>query len=436
MAEVKIEDAPQGVQTYYDKGIAALERDNFDYAMDMFEAILNLEPCLLQIRRMLRATAIKKRQTSPLRKLTKAKTVSGFIKATSSLKRNPRLTIELSEKLLRIDPLNIKFSKLQCEAATAAALPEIAIQTLEIIAENSAPNLEVLEPLSRLYRASGQFDMEYNCLETMAGLKPNDRKILKELKDSAARLTMGKADWQQAERLRNEVRQHAESGKQVDELTHLKKRVDAEPDNFDIQRTLAETQFKNRQFSDAIHTLKICIKLNGGDPRTEKLLWQSKEQLILFRTAAAEDAHNTEAVSKLRKELIEMRTEAAAKKVKQYPNDLQLKFEYAKWLFESNDLSESIRQFQLAQHNPHRRIRSLIYLGKAFEKKEQLNMARQQFETALNELENMNETRKEVLYELGLIHEKAGNSERMMACFKEIYGVDIGYRDVAVHVEN
>ncbi len=50
MAEVKLEDAPQGVRTYYDKGIAALERSNFDYAMDMFEAVLKIEPRLLQVR--------------------------------------------------------------------------------------------------------------------------------------------------------------------------------------------------------------------------------------------------------------------------------------------------------------------------------------------------------------------------------------------------
>ena len=42
MAEVKLEHAPPGVRTYYDKAIAALERDNFDYAMDMFEAMLNV----------------------------------------------------------------------------------------------------------------------------------------------------------------------------------------------------------------------------------------------------------------------------------------------------------------------------------------------------------------------------------------------------------
>ncbi|MDF7799934.1 hypothetical protein P4C99_10695 [Pontiellaceae bacterium B1224] len=436
MAEVKLEDAPQGVRTYYEKGIAALKRDNFDYAMDMFEAMLNVEPRLLQVRRMLRTTAIKKNKTSPLGKMAMAKTVGGFMKASASLKKNPQLAIELSEKLLRIDPLNLKFSKLLCEAAKAAALPEIAIQTLEILKENSAPNLNILEPLAILYREADQFDEEYACFEAITKLKPNDSKVLKQLKDSAARLTMGKAGWQKAESYRDVIRPDAESRLVMNELDQLLARVEAEPNNIDFRQALADCQLKNRQFEAAVQTLEKCLTLGGADPRITKKRWRAKEQHILFKTAAAEDAHDAEAVSNLRKELAELRTEMAAEKVNQHPHDLQMKYEYAKLLFEANDLTGAIQQFQQAQLNPERRIRSLIYLGKAFEKKDQLSIAQEQFEVALSELKVMDETRKEVLYELGLLFEKTGNNQRMDTCFKEIYAVDIGYRDVAVRIES
>lgn len=48
----------------------------------------------------------------------------------------------------------------------------------------------------------------------------------------------------------------------------------------------------------------------------------------------------------------------------------------------------------------------------------------------------MNETRKEVLYEFGLLCKKIGHQNQAQAYLKEIYAVDIGYRDVAVRIEN
>ena len=47
----------------------------------------------------------------------------------------------------------------------------------------------------------------------------------------------------------------------------------------------------------------------------------------------------------------------------------------------------------------------------------------------------MDATKKEVLYELGLIYAKTGDKEKALECFKQIYENDYGYRDVAQRVE-
>ena len=48
----------------------------------------------------------------------------------------------------------------------------------------------------------------------------------------------------------------------------------------------------------------------------------------------------------------------------------------------------------------------------------------------------MDGTKKEVLYEKGLIHEQMHNSSAALDSFKQIYEVDYGYRDVAQRVES
>jgi tetratricopeptide (TPR) repeat protein len=437
MAEIRLEEAPQGVRTFYDKGIAAMERGNLDYAMDMFEAVLGIEPRLLQVRKLLRAAAVKKAKANPAGRLAVAKAMGGLMKASALLKKNPIQSLEHAEKLLRIDPLNQKFARVQCGAAKAAGLPEVAIQTLEILNDNAPPSLAVLEPLAELYRETEQFDLEFKCRGKIAKLKPNDSEAVRALKDAAARLTMGKAGWQKAESFRDVMRTEAAPGDAGNGIVQALAMVEAEPGNPNLRRSLADLQLQQGLYDDAIQTLETCLLIaHGSDPQTERKLQTAKEHRISFQLAKAEDAADRERVSNLRKQLSDMRMANVAREIERYPNDLQLKFDYGKMLFEAGNHTEAIRHFQLAQRNPQRRVRSLIYLAQAFLAKEQPDIAREQLETALSELPAMDANRKEALYELGAVCVALGDAGKAEQCFREIYAVDIGYRDVAARVED
>ena len=63
------------------------------------------------------------------------------------------------------------------------------------------------------------------------------------------------------------------------------------------------------------------------------------------------------------------------------------------------------------------------------------DLAIKQLKDAVDELTQMDPTKKEVLYELGVILAKAGRKDEALDCFKQIYEVDYGYRDVAARVE-
>ena len=63
------------------------------------------------------------------------------------------------------------------------------------------------------------------------------------------------------------------------------------------------------------------------------------------------------------------------------------------------------------------------------------DLAENALSEASKELSIMDNTKKEVLYEKGLIHTEMGGKEAALDCFKQIYEVDYGYRDVAQRVE-
>jgi tetratricopeptide (TPR) repeat protein len=74
-------------------------------------------------------------------------------------------------------------------------------------------------------------------------------------------------------------------------------------------------------------------------------------------------------------------------------------------------------------------------LGQCYERMGMTDLAASQFEEAIMELTGMDDTKKDLLYNLGLLYEKLGNHAKYLESLKQIYAVDYGYRDVAERVE-
>src|SRR6185369_4014378 len=99
--------------------------------------------------------------------------------------------------------------------------------------------------------------------------------------------------------------------------------------------------------------------------------------------------------------------------------------------YEGGKVSEAIQEFQKAQSNPQRRLGAIMYLGRCFAKRGMNDMAARKYQDALKEKVGFDDERKEMLYELGCVFEKMGKADEAIEHFKQIYEVDIGYRDVA-----
>ncbi|MEN9974186.1 MAG: hypothetical protein RLZZ282_192, partial [Verrucomicrobiota bacterium] len=120
----------------------------------------------------------------------------------------------------------------------------------------------------------------------------------------------------------------------------------------------------------------------------------------------------------------------------QNPTDPQLRFDLGTALYNSGDFSAAIPHLQQATRNPHVRTRVLLLLGRTFKAKGMFDLSIKQLSDALADLHTMDHIKKEVLYEKGLIHDETGDKATALECFKQIYEVDYGYRDVAQRVES
>ena len=127
--------------------------------------------------------------------------------------------------------------------------------------------------------------------------------------------------------------------------------------------------------------------------------------------------------------------EDAKERVQRYPNDREFKYELGVMLSQRGETDAAIQQFQQSQRNPKFRVDSLYQMAMCFREKGLNDLAREQLNTAVGEVSSANDTKKNILYELGQIAEDLGEEDEAIRLFKEIYAGDIGFKDVAAKIE-
>jgi tetratricopeptide (TPR) repeat protein len=453
MSVTTIKDLPKKTQETFQKALSALERDNLDYAVDIFSSLVNLHPHFMEGREMLRMAEIKrlggKKTSAVANALSYATGAGAVLTITSNLKKKPLKALKAAEELLKKNPLNKHFLDLQARAAEASEMPEAAIHSLKLAHETYPKDVAILTRLAEVYQHNEHTTEAKECFEKLVLMRPNDPKVLKAFKDASARETMDKGGWEDAEDYRGVLKNKEEailleqqaksmkSEKDTDDLiAEHEARIEAEPDNLNIRRALAELYARSGRFEDALTVLYETQKMTGGgDPQIDRAITQVKNRQFEQRIEQALEAGDEARAEAIRKEQGDFIFADAEDRVRRYPNDLQIKFEYGVLLFERDKITDAIQQFQQAQRNPQRRIRALYYMALCFKSKKQYDIAAAQLEKAAEELSLMDDTKKDIVYELGLLYESMGQMDKAVVYFKQIYAVDIGYREVAHKIE-
>jgi tetratricopeptide (TPR) repeat protein len=452
MGTQKIEDVSSQVRDLYNKGFTALERGKLDYAIDLLTRCVEMSPGFLQARRYLRLAEVQR---------FKSKRGNWFTHLTSSISGNSlyvpakamlsagkfEQALDHAEKLLAADPLNKRFVNLFAEAATKAGMAEAALQTLEIVRESYPRDADVLQWLGTLYMEIGNAKGARECFEVLSEVKPNDPKVLRWLKNATAQESL-LTDWSNADDYRSKIKdtKEAEQLEAAEKAVKTERdietliaatqaKIEKEPGNVNYYRQLSRLYLQKGLFDEGIQVLQQAIARNPGDPELESALGAARLQQYDHRIATLREAGDAAAADAMQTERDQFAFDDLQQRVTRYPNELKLRYEFGAMLFGLGEVDQAIQQFQYSQRSATYRAQSLYHLGLAFRSKNQYDLAIGQLDQALAEVPTMDELRKSILYELGEIHEIVGNKEQAGHCYKQVYQVDIGYRDVAGKVE-
>jgi tetratricopeptide (TPR) repeat protein len=458
MAEKSLNELPRDLRMLFTKGSDALQRENLDYAIDLFNQILAKEPGLYDCRKALRTAQMRKAGKGGgfFKKMMSSASSSPMVaKGHMALGKDPAEALRIAEQILNGDPQSSGAHKLVVEAATALGLPKTAVMSLEILAANSPKDRDVAIKYANALADSGETGRAEKVLADLYRLFPTDNELASALKDLSARKTLDEggydaladgsgsyrdilANKEEAVSLEQENRQVKTEDVAERLINEYETRLQTEPKNLKLLRSLAELYTQKKQFDKALgYYEQIKSSEVGGDASLDRNIADTVVRKFDHQ-ASLLDANAPEYADKLAKLQAEKQAYQLAecqKRAERFSTDLQIRFELGQLYFQMGKITEAMKEFQKAQGNPHRRIQALSYLGQCFARRGINDLAATTFQDAIKEKVVFDDEKKELVYLLGSVYEKMAKREEAIAQFKLIYGVDVGYKDVAEKID-
>ncbi len=448
-------DLAQKAQNFMNRGRQALESRRYELAVDMLMEAVDAAPDVLEARRLLRTAQVLNFRTNgkvgfgaKFGYMVDRQKIMGFVKKGEGVK-----AMAEAEKLLCKNPLDGDNIEAAVKAAEAAGKPDHAAISVEAAYEAGNKDPELLMRVATYYQMSKNWGKARDAYRKLSEIKPGDQQIMQLLKNCEAQATMnsgwvetaGKkggfqnliANKEQAKKL-DQANKAVVTGDDAEALIAEKiAQIANEPKNMNFRRALARLYIQSKRFEEAINCLNEALEISGSmDPELDRMLSQTQvqyyDQLIeQYRAAGDENS-----VVELMNEKNQFVFDDLASRVERYPNDLHLRYELGVLYYQNEYYDEALEHLQLAQRSPKDRLWALYYLAMCFMKKGQSDMAVMQLETARDAIPTMDELKKNVVYQLGLCAENAGDLEKAYQYYKDVYSTDVGFADLSDRMLN
>lgn len=452
--------------------MSAMELKNYPYVIQLCQGLLQTLPDFLDGRKMARKAAVEKSKTA------KKGFFSGFaggssialMKVSSLLKKNDLSAALIAiEEVLADDPRNAQANTMLQEIALKWEPPmkELAIFAFETILEGQPKDKQQLSRFASFCMEKDENGSPrdparaVDIYNRILAIAPNDLAAIKGSKDASAAMSVQKGGWEVADSYRDLIKNKEEavsleqqgrvvkSEEMIDnQIAELSAAVQAEPDSIDKSRKVAELFEQKGDIDNALEWYRYVMALSAGaDPTINRKIsdlqlrrindaYKAREEFLASSPDDPEAPRYRQEMEELTRQRAEFILAEARERVERNPTDLLAHFDLAVALMDAGQPQEAIGHLQRARSNPGVRLKAMSKLGQCYVARNMNDLAAKTFADAISELPAMDVVKKDLLYNLGAVYETMDDRARALDCFKQIYEVDYGYRDVATKVES
>jgi tetratricopeptide (TPR) repeat protein len=425
------------------KADSAAAQRKYDMAIDYYLAALQIDPDHRGARRGVRLAALRRVEhnyPSGLSIRLQGAPLLGAIRIAPKAEQR----IAACESYLKLDPKNTDVALSLAKACEAAGFANAAIGVCEALVEYAPKEVPAYVNLGRLL-AGKEPQNALKFLEIALKLDPKNADAIKLRKDLAAELTIKRTGFETARNTHDMLRdkdkarelesaqrmQHSDE-ESSDVMARIRRQVDASPNDARLLRQLAKAQAASNLYDESAATWKRIIEIDPGDFDAKVQLGDLRISRVDRAIAKAKQGADKAELARLEAERTSVTIDEYNVRVAEHPTDMTLRFALGEVLLTAGRIDDAIGEFQRAVKDPRKRIDALGLLGECFIQKGLYDLAARQLEKALEESPGLNSERgKAVVYNLGVLREKQGDTAAAKEQFLKVYEVDVGFRDVA-----
>jgi len=423
----------------YQRATDAVERQNYDYAIELLYQLVTQDPANVKARQTLWLAEKRKYGEAGPSKMTALFKGLGpqVSSAVHALMGKPLKIIEDCERYLMVNPSSATVRNKLAQAAYEAGDIETSIAAYESARDADPQNINALRQLGRLYKE--KFDADHGREELNLAMNRFE-ELLKitetfreKIRDEAAQ-----AEIQRDERI---VRSEDEVDR---EIKRLEEAIKAEPDRSNLYMRRGDLLLQKKRFKSAEEAFQKAYELEPTNTFVRARLGEVKIQFMKTRIgqleekleAAPDDASLKEQRDEVGQQLEEFTVVEYTQRVKDQPTNMEVHHQLGQVLFKRRDYDGAMKMFQKSVADPRYRLSSNHMLGKCLVEKQMYDRAVNMFSRAVEGIVVMNQMVKSVYYDLGETYEKMGDYQKAEQAYGRIYDADVGFRDISQKMDD
>jgi tetratricopeptide (TPR) repeat protein len=432
------------------KAEEAFRRRNYDFAADLYRQLVDIEPDLGPARAGLRQANKKRAERKKRGLFGKAGGAAALGKARTlaKLKKYDAASKALEDFLVGA-PLDEEANLFLGQMLEAAGHSRSALAVFSFLADVAPRNVAGLKHAGSVAAVLGDVPGAIAFYERALAVDPRDQEAIKARQNLAAEAAISQAsldevghsrdamrDADQAARLERRSRRHQTPEELKAEIARLEDRLAEEGRGAELLIEIGELYGKLRDWPAALEFHSQALEYRSDDFDLVCTVGDLEGRVLKKRVAQADKRGEREEADRLETELLELELGEYQKRVDRRPGDMQLRLALGKRLVKAGEGDRALGELQKVIGDLRLGGEARFYMAGCFQKKGILDLARKEYETALDGCRGVDDRGKEILYNLGLISEAEGDPEGARSSYIRIFEVDISYRDVAAKMDS
>ncbi len=427
-----------------------MRRRNYDFAVEVYQQLISLDPDLAEARGGLRLALKRRFETEKSSKFLRAAFGAVPLNTAKALMKAQKFDAAAKqlESYLEKSPTDEDGNLLLGIALEGANHFNSARAVYEFLAEIAPHNPEGLKRAGAMMRKKGDTAKALEYYERALKADPRDQDALKARKDLAAEAALKKGNYEQVSHSRDLIkdkertqslerdrRRHLTEDELRADLAKLEARFADSPSEVELMLSIAEIHEKLADFEAAHEFVERASSYRKESYELAAKAGDLQSKVLKKAMSRADKEGDAAKAARLERELVDHETRDWRRRVDLRPNEPPLRLELGKRLMKSGDLDLALGELQKAISDSRIQREVRFWLAQCFQKKGFVELAKKEYQKALEGTSTVDERAKEILYNLGALAEAEGDSAQARSHYTRVYEVDIGYRDVAAKME-